>query len=131
MEFVQDVLIIILVLLVFLLVIIRYNKKRKLLDTSNYRKIDIKQMKELIENRSDLLILDVRTKKEYDVKNIPNSILIESTVLKKEIEQVVEDKNIPIIVYCESGGRSRASAMTLLFLGYKEVYDFGSIYNWE
>ncbi len=107
------------------------SQRRQLSDSSSYKKINLDELKNMIENNPNLIILDVRTEKEHNNRNIPNSVLVESHKLKGNIEKIVEDKETPIVVYCESGGRSRASALTLLFLGYTEVYDFGSIRNWK
>jgi len=44
---------------------------------------------------------------------------------------VVESKDSVIIVYCQSGNRSKQAVIKLNDLGYDEVYDLGSIDNWE
>ncbi len=111
------------------IILLSSTRQRKLKDSSNYRKIDLKTFKNLIENRKNLIILDVSTKEEFNIKNIPNSINIENYEVKQKIQTLVSDKSAPIVVY-SSKGKSRATSLMLLFLGYKEVYDFGDIENW-
>ncbi len=130
-EYLYIILITLGIILIITTLFLLITKKRKLTDASNYQKIDLQALNNLIETENNLVILDVRTKREHEMNNIPNSILIESYMIKKDVEKIIEDKSTPIVVYCASGGRSRASALTLLFLGYTKVYDFGSINNWK
>lgn len=80
-----------------------------------------------VRNIENAVIIDVRTKEEYDTDHIENSINISSTVIKFNIKAHVEDLETPIIVYCQSGRRSAESADILVNLGYRNVYDMGSI----
>ena len=80
-----------------------------------------------VRNIENAVIIDVRTKEEYDTDHIENSINVSSTVIKFNIKSYVEDLETPIIVYCQSGRRSAESADILVNLGYKNVYDMGSI----
>ena len=73
------------------------------------------------------VIVDVRTKEEYDTDHIENAINVSSTVIKFNIKAKVSDLETPIIVYCQSGRRSAESANILVNLGYKNVYDMGGI----
>ena len=52
------------------------------------------------------------------------------TTILNDIEEDY-DKNTYIIVYCKSGNRSKIAAEGLIELGYKNVYDLGSINNWS
>ena len=80
-----------------------------------------------VRNIENAVIIDVRTKEEYDTDHIENAINVSSTVIKFNIKAHVEDLETPIIVYCQSGRRSAESADILVNLGYKNVYDMGSI----
>lgn len=126
-------LIILVASLVILIIFLFYllTRRRKLKNTNDYKKIDLVTLKNYLETKNNIVLLDVRTKEEHENFSIPNSILIESVYIKRDVETTIPDKNTPIVVYCSSGGRSRATALTLFFLGYKNVYDFGSINNWK
>ena len=89
------------------------------------KKVTCDEMKEL----DDAILIDVRSKNEYDVYHLDNAINIEYTEIDKKIESVVDDKDKKIIVYCQSGKRSDIAAQSLRDLGYKNIYDLGSINN--
>lgn len=95
-----------------------------------YQKADAREAKSIIDNEDDIVILDVRTKQEYDQGHILNAVLIPDVNLKDEVEGIIPDKNIKILVYCRSGRRSAASAKLLIEMGYKNVCDFGGINDW-
>ncbi len=124
-----NIMLLILVFVVIIFFTFTLNKKRRFKDTSNYKKIDLATFKNLIEHKKDLVILDVSNKEDFKLNNIENSVNVESYVIKKTIETIISDKNTPIVVY-SSNGRSRSTSLTLLFIGYNEVYDFGNIDNW-
>lgn len=73
------------------------------------------------------IMLDVRSKAEYDQKHIPGSILIPHEQISAEIQAKVPDRNTPIALFCRSGRRSAITADVLKKLGYTRVYDLGGI----
>lgn len=79
---------------------------------------------------ADIILLDVRTEKEYNEKHIPESILLPLDDLDKQAEAVLPDKDAVIYVYCRSGSRSQKAAQQLLEAGYTQVYDLGGINSW-
>lgn len=87
-------------------------------------KINGSKAKELI--KSEAVLIDVRTKEEYKEKHIGGAINIPHT----EISKIEYDKDTKIIVYCRSGNRSNMAAEELLSLGYKNIYDLGSMDNY-
>ena len=78
---------------------------------------------EKIMKENDYVIIDVRTKEEYDELHIKDSI----NIAYDEIDSSIDiDKDKIIFVYCKSGGRSSIAYNTLKELGYT-VYDLGGI----
>ena len=75
-----------------------------------------------IMEENDHIIVDVRTKEEYDESHIVNAINIPYDEIAKNVDL---DKNKIIFVYCKSGNRSGIAYNTLTNLGYT-VYDLGS-----
>ncbi|MDY4605229.1 rhodanese-like domain-containing protein [Clostridium tertium] len=75
-------------------------------------------------------MLDVRSEEEYNSGHIENSILIPIDKLEEEAENILNDKNKKILVYCRSGNRSKKASNILLEKGYTNVYDFGGIKDW-
>ena len=83
-----------------------------------------KQQSELdkIVNENNYVIVDVRTKEEYDTGHVKDAINIPVDTINDKVEL---DKNKTIIVYCRSGKRSSTAKQKLIDLGYK-VYDLGA-----
>ncbi|HHU48871.1 MAG: rhodanese-like domain-containing protein [Caldicoprobacterales bacterium] len=121
---------ILVILTCFLLILPLIGSCSKGTASVRYQKIDAREAKSIIDNEDDIVILDVRTKQEYDQGHILNAVLIPDVNLKDEVEEIIPDKNIKILVYCRSGRRSAASAKLLIEMGYKNVYDFGGINDW-
>ncbi len=97
-------------------------------EKAQYTDVSIQQAREMID-RSDVLILDVRTQEEYDVGHIKNSTLIPVQVLDKRLNELPRDKKI--LVYCKSGSRSAQASQILVNNGFKEIYNMkGGITDW-
>lgn len=74
------------------------------------------------------ILLDVRSEQEYNEGHLNNAIQIADYELKGKVENILKDKNAMIIVYCQSGNRSRKSCSILRNMGYKNVYNlYGGI----
>ena len=71
------------------------------------------------------VVIDVRTKPEYDEGHINDCIFIPHDEIKDKIEQFVKDKDTPINVYCKAGGRAGKAKTALLEMGYKNVANLG------
>ena len=84
-----------------------------------------------MEEETDFLILDVRTKEEYEEGHIKDAINIPNEVIGQEAESVLKDKEQTIFVYCRSGRRSKEACQTLCELGYSNIIDFGGIIDWK
>jgi rhodanese-related sulfurtransferase len=74
-------------------------------------------------------LLDVRTPEEFATGRIPGAANISLQTLAQRLQEV--PKNIPVVVYCRSGNRSRTASQTLKQAGYSEVYDLGGIIEWR
>jgi phage shock protein E len=84
---------------------------------------------EIMENSQDYLIVDVRTKSEYDTGHLEGAMLLPVQELEDRMDELPADR--PIIVYCRSGARSRSAAEILVENGFAMVYDMGGISSWE
>lgn len=85
---------------------------------------DLKEIKE------DVVLLDARPQKEYDVSHIKGAKRIG---FKKLDESALEgvDKDEQIVIYCSIGYRSEKVGEKLRKMGYKNVYNlYGSIFEW-
>jgi phage shock protein E len=85
-----------------------------------YRNLDAVKTKAIIakftKEKKTLLIIDVRTKEEYD--------------REQKLKEL--DKNKAYLLHCQSGGRSRGALKKMQELGFKEVYHLdGGILAWK
>lgn len=95
---------------------------------AEYKKITPEEAKELMVEGN--IILDVRTKEEYDQGHIEGAMLLPvSDILDGKLDSL-PDKNQIILVYCRSGNRSATASKYLVKVGYTNVYDFGGIKDW-
>lgn len=99
--------------------------------TSSYEKITAKEAKEMMDENSDIIILDVRSEEEFNTGHIEGALLIPDTQITEKAEDTLSEKSATILVYCRSGRRSALAAKDLSELGYSNVYDFGGIIDWE
>ena len=76
---------------------------------------------ELVKNGA--VIVDVRTKGEYQGGHIKGSLNIPLDVLSSNLEKL--NKSNPIITCCASGIRSSAAKSTLKSAGFEQVYNGG------
>lgn len=105
-----------------------FNNNRE--SDTQYVKISAKEAKEIIDTKSDIIILDVRREDEYQTGHIKDAVCIPNEVISNQAESLLPDKEQEILVYCRSGNRSRQAANKLLDLGFTNVKDFGGIIDW-
>ncbi|MFW9785940.1 MAG: rhodanese-like domain-containing protein, partial [Candidatus Heimdallarchaeota archaeon] len=67
------------------------------------------------------ILLDVRTTREHEARNIEGSINIPIHELRNRLQELPTTK--PIFIYCEVGYRSYISSRILLQHGFNEVYE--------
>ena len=71
------------------------------------------------------VLIDVRSKEEYDDGHIEGAIHIPHNIISEKIGSVVADKEKTINLYCAGGVRAGSAKSTLLSLGYKNVANLG------
>jgi len=84
---------------------------------------------ELLEQKKDIIILDVREPEEFSAMHIENSISAPRGLLETAIEwnydvtipDLVQARDKAIIVVCRSGNRSLLAALTMQMMGYQDV----------
>ncbi|MCL2285713.1 MAG: rhodanese-like domain-containing protein [Firmicutes bacterium] len=94
------------------------------------RRISAAYTRELVKRYPKAVILDVRSESEYAAGHIPGAILLPDFEISGRANEVLCDYNALILVYCQSGARSRAATSLLVSMGYVNVYDFGGINSW-
>ncbi len=90
--------------------------------------------------QGSLLVVDVREPHEYDHGHIPGAINVPRGTLegaadpgyKHRVEQLCHAHGQPILLYCQSGGRSAMAGVTLKQMGFEKVYNLaGGMHVWE
>lgn len=99
-------------------------------DKAEYIRISAEEAKEIIDTE-EVVILDVRTVQEYQEGHIEGAILIPDYDLERLAAEYLPDKEAKILVYCRTGRRSENASRLLIEMGYKDVYDFGGIVDWD
>ncbi len=77
--------------------------------------------------QSGAIIVDVRTKQEYQSGHIKGSINIPLNQLSSQLSKIKKDK--PVITCCASGMRSASAKGILTSNGYSQVYNGGGWYG--
>lgn len=88
---------------------------------------DVKEIVDNFDEHLDTDIIDVRTEEEFEEGHIKGAINIPLA----HISEINLSTEQTIIVYCQSGSRSRQAAKELKALGYDSVKDMGGINDWE
>lgn len=95
------------------------------LDLFSLRKRMVKSFSNYL--KSNYLILDVRTKQEFEAGSIPEAVNIPFEVLYENLPQLNKDHNF--ILFCRTGNRSRHAKDLLNQHGFKSVLDVGGMEN--
>lgn len=99
-------------------------------DPVAYKRISASQAKAVMDDSEPYVLLDVRTKEEFQGHHIKGAALIPHTEIKYRVASAVPTKDTPVLIYCRSGRRSAIAAKELIGIGYTRVYDFGGINDW-
>ena len=91
-----------------------------------FKQPDINQGVQEYKNAAGAVLLDVRSPQEYREGHIPSSQNVPLQQLDK-VEEVTENKDTVLYVYCRSGARSRQAVSLLKHMGYTNVHNIGGI----
>ncbi len=98
------------------------------------------ELDEMIEDHSDLLIVDVREPDEYAHGHIPGALCVPRGLLegaadpdyKHRVEELCNAHERTVVLYCQTGGRSAMAADTLGQMGFSKAWNLaGGIEVWE
>ena len=115
--------------LLYLLLLSGCSQSETITET-NYMQITAKEAKNIMDNETDYIILDVRTEEEFSEGHIDGAILIPDYEITDKAEKILTDKDQLILVYCRSGRRSKLAADSLVTMGYTNIKEFGGIIDW-
>ena len=87
-------------------------------------------LEEMLEEDSNLLLIDTREQDEFDFAHIQNALLVPRGILEsccdwnyaETIPKLVQARQLPVVVICRSGNRSALAAYTMQLMGYEDIY---------
>jgi rhodanese-related sulfurtransferase len=85
------------------------------------KQVSIADLKKLLDGDEDIILLDVRTPREYEAIHIPEAVSAPRGLLEFIIWSLVPDEKEQIYVYCRTGGRAALATKLLNELGYKKA----------
>ncbi len=99
---------------------------------SKVKNVNAEEAYKLISGDKELIILDVRTKEEYDNGHIQGAKLIPVQILPMKLAEFDKYKDRPVLVYCASGGRSPRAVDTLADNDFENIYHLSrGISSWR
>lgn len=87
------------------------------------KEINYEELKQMMKQNPYSVLLDVRSKQEYEEEHLAGSISLCLYDLKENAQKIIKDKTQTIIVYCSSGSRSKEAQKELEAMGYENVYN--------
>ena len=92
--------------------------------------ISVETLKQKLDDKEDIFVLDVREPHEYQIVNI-GVPLIPLGEIERRAGELAEYKDREIVIHCKSGNRSQKAALALKQLGFKKVTNVkGGITAW-
>lgn len=91
-------------------------------ETSAIKEIHSAEAKSLLDNNGDIIILDVRTPREFEAGHIKGAknINVADPDFRSQIESLPRDSTY--LVYCRTGNRSRYPIKLMEEMNFKSVY---------
>lgn len=100
-------------------------------DSDAFKVIEPQQFEQAVKSNQKVLI-DVRTREEYDDGHIPHAGNIDfyGDDFKSKMDYI--DRNKPLYIYCKSGHRSSMASQMLKGMGFKNVVELkGGYLAWK
>ena len=101
-------------------------------DSASVTYVDAAEARTLLKDNPDYVVLDVRTKEEFDAGHIAGAVNVDykSEDFKNQLTRL--DTSKTYVVHCEAGGRSSRSLTTLKELGFDNlVHMDGGMRGWR
>ena len=95
-------------------IIIKFNK--------NVKNVSGEEAAKLIRENKGIIVLDVRSKGEYQTGHIKDSKLMPANEISSRITELEKFRGKPILVHCASGGRSPKAVIVLLKNKFGPIY---------
>jgi rhodanese-related sulfurtransferase len=95
------------------------------------RKVDVEEFDKLRQDKANM-VLDVRTKKEFEAGHIPNAVNLDFNAPGFAQRVSALDTNKVYLVHCAAGVRSARACAEMDRLGFRHLYDLAPGFKaWE
>ena len=99
---------------------------------SRVKEADFREVKQWIDARQELTLVDVREESEWAHGHLPGAVHLGKGVIERDIEQAFPDKQSRLVLYCGGGFRSALAADNLQKMGYTNVHSLhGGFREWQ
>lgn len=86
----------------------------------------------LMQERKDIVVIDVRTPEEFAQGHIEGAINIPVETMKDHEQlSAVPDTSTPVLLYCRTGRRATKAGQLMVKNGYQYVMNFGGVTTWQ
>jgi rhodanese-related sulfurtransferase len=85
------------------------------------KEISVKELKQKIDNKEDIQLIDVREEYEKDIAEIGGTLIPMGEIMD-HVNEIAKDK--PVVVHCRTGKRSATVIMAL-----ERQHGFTNLYN--
>jgi rhodanese-related sulfurtransferase len=88
---------------------------------SRIQEADFREVKQWIDNREEITLVDVREESEWARGHLPGAVYMGKGTIERDIEGAFPDKQSRLVLYCGGGFRSALVADNLQKMGYTNV----------
>ncbi len=93
--------------------------------------ISAEEVKDLMDNGEDFVLLDVRSPEEFAAQHIDGAENLNvEDITADTAAQAIGSTDAKVVLYCRSGHRAGIAMQALLGLGYTDVASMGAISDW-
>ncbi|MGC1455346.1 MAG: rhodanese-like domain-containing protein [Nitrospirota bacterium] len=99
-----------------------------------FKVVTTDQLKAMIEEKKAFLLIDARTREEYQEAHIANALSIPENKFEESVSLLPADKNSLMVIYCNGVkcGKSKKVAKKADAIGYKNILIYGEGFPvWE
>jgi rhodanese-related sulfurtransferase len=98
----------------------------------NIRECTVEDVMEMMKDKADFILVDVREDNEFEKAHIKDSVHIGRGILERDIHLHIPDHDKKIILYCGGGYRSALAAESIQKMGYGNVTSMeGGFRGWK
>lgn len=90
---------------------------------NNKQDITMEEAKKMMKENKKAVLIDVRSRQEYEEYHLDGALSIPLSELGTSIRKNVPNRENPIIVYCQTGNRSKKAIKVLNNLCYYNLYN--------